>query len=338
MVAKPTGSPALADVARAAGVSKMTVSRVLRGKAGFSNETRDRVMQEVERLGYVPNRLAAAFGKSGASTLVGVCVPNFTSPLTGAMLESLNATLTKLGYQTMIGSHDYLGDVEEAWLRGLATWRPAGVVLVASNRNDAIREILGEIDIPVVEIWTLEEEPIDVSIGFSHRQAGYQMGKHLISRGCRKLGYVGAFRGAQASNGRNRLKGLAMALEEADLSPIVSEIVVDRPGFYSGFFGTEIIFSRDANIDALYFHDDEMAIGGMAWLERKGLKVPDDIAIAGWGGMEAASILPKQLTTTVAPTVRLGRAGAMALVSRIQGETVELIQEIPTQLVVGETS
>ena len=98
----------LEAVARAAGVSKMTVSRVLRDASGFSESTRTRVMAEVARLGYLPNRLAAAFGPGKSSTLIGVCVPRFTSQLFGVTLAAINATLTRFGYQTMIGSHDQL--------------------------------------------------------------------------------------------------------------------------------------------------------------------------------------------------------------------------------------
>ena len=102
------------DIADAVGVSKMTVSRVLRRGGGFSAETEAKVLEAAERLGYVPNRLAAAFGPAGTSTLVGVSVPRLNSALLGTMLESLNATLARLGYDTMIGAHDHLAEEEES--------------------------------------------------------------------------------------------------------------------------------------------------------------------------------------------------------------------------------
>lgn len=108
----------LAQIADAAGVSKMTVSRILRDSGGFSEETRDRVMREADRLGYVPNRLAAAFGSEAASTLVGVCVPRVTSRLYGEVLESIDRSLFRFGYQTMIGANEELPDVEESGCAG----------------------------------------------------------------------------------------------------------------------------------------------------------------------------------------------------------------------------
>ncbi len=326
----------LEDIARNAGVSKMTVSRVLRGQSGFSTETRDKVLREVARVGYLPNRLAAAFGPAGSSTLVGVCVPRFTSSLFGEVLEAVNTAFARLGYQTMIGSHDQMPDEEEAWLRGLASWRPAGVILAGRRHSAGTLALLRDLTVPVVEIWDLNTAPLDVSVGFSHHDCGAEMGRFVAGRGRRKIGYVGAL-AKRATMGHTRLQGLTQALGDAGLELAASETLQDRPGFYAGYYGTETILSRRPDLDAIYYHDDEMAIGGMAYCTQKGLRVPDDIAIAGWGGMEAASILPLRLTTTQVPTTRLGKTAAEVLVGRLRGDAVPDVTVIPTRLVPGAT-
>jgi LacI family transcriptional regulator, gluconate utilization system Gnt-I transcriptional repressor len=332
---KPTKA-GLEEVARAAGVSKMTVSRVLRDASGFSEDTRTRVMAEVARLGYLPNRLAAAFGPGKSSTLVGVCVPRFTSQLFGSTLAAINATLTRLGYQTMIGSNDQLPDEEEAWLRSLASWQPAGVILVGRRHTIGTLSLLRDLTVPVVEIWDLNTQPIDVSVGFSHYDNGYEMGRHLISRGRQRIGYVGALADRQTT-GRTRAEGFAAALRDGSSQMTDQEVLHDQPGFYAGYYGAETILSRSPNLDALYFQDDEMAIGGMAWLTTRGISVPGDIGVAGWGGMEAASIQPRRLTTTVIPTTRLGKTAAEVLVGRLRGDPVPDVTVVPTRLVPGET-
>lgn len=326
----------LSSIARAAGVSKMTVSRVLRGAAGFSEETRDKVMREVARQGYLPNRLAAAFGPAGASTLVGVCVPRLTSALFGATLESINATLARLGYQTMIGSHDQLPDEEESWLRGLASWRPAGVILAGRRHTAGTLELLRDMTVPVVEIWDLTTSPVDIAVGFSHYDNGYEMGRFVTGRGRRRIGHVGALADRDAM-GHSRDAGFRAALADAGLTLAACEVLNDGPGFYAGFYGTETILGRAPTLDALYYHDDEMAIGGMAYLAAQGISVPGDIGVAGWGGMEAASILPRRLTTTVVPTARLGKVAAEALVRRLRGDTVQEVTVVQTRLVPGGT-
>ena len=334
-MAKPSKA-GLEQVARAAGVSKMTVSRVLRDASGFSPETRTRVMAEVARLGYLPNRLAAAFGPGKSSTLVGVCVPRFTSQLFGSTLAAINAALTRLGYQTMIGSHDQIPEEEESWLRSLASWQPAGVILVGRRHTAGTLALLRDLTVPVVEIWDLNTQPIDVSVGFSHYDNGYEMGRHMISRGRRRIGYVGAL-AARQTMGRTRAEGFDAALRDGGFTLSDSEVLHDQPGFYAGYYGAETILSRNPKLDALYFQDDEMAIGGMAWLATRGLAVPGDIGIAGWGGMEAASIQPRRLTTTVIPTTKLGKAAAEILVGRLRGDPVPDVTVLPTRLVPGET-
>ena len=327
----------LDDVARAAGVSKMTVSRVLRGQSGFSDETRARVMAEVERLGYLPNRIAAAFGPGQASTLVGVCVPRLTSPLFASVVEAIDATLTRLGYQTLIGSHDQDPTQEEAWLRGLASWRPAGVILAGRSHAPGTIALLRAMTIPAVEFWDLNTAPLDVSVGFSHGDNGHEMATFVASLGRRRIGYVGALAG-RGTMGMARLRGFRQGLAAAGLALAAEEVLQDRPGFYAGFYGTETLLSRRPDLDLIYFHDDEMAIGGLAQAASRGLKVPSDIGIAGWGGMEAASILPVRLTTTMVPTARIGRAAAEALVGRLRGDAVRDVTLVPTRLVPGGTA
>jgi LacI family gluconate utilization system Gnt-I transcriptional repressor len=116
-----------------------------------------------------------------------------------------------------------------------------------------------------------------------------------------------------------------------------AELLQDTPGFYAGYYGLETMLSRNNDVDAVYFHNDEMAIGGLAFCQSRGLNVPEEIGIAGWGGMEAASILQKRLTTTVVPTTSIGKAAAEALVAKLKGEPVQTVTIVPTRLVPGET-
>ena len=327
----------LEDIARASGVSKMTVSRVLRGGTGFSGETRDRVMQMAERLGYVPNRLAVALGSDQASTLVGMCVPRLTSGLFGHVLDGVDRALTRLGYQVMIGSNNHSAQEEEAWVRQVVSWRPAGVILSGRSHTPGTVDLLQKAGMPVVEIWDLTTSPIDMSVGFSHFDCGAEIAQFLIRKGRRKAGFVGALSRADVM-GQARLEGFAATLEKAGHPLIDKEVLHDSPGFYPGYYGLETLLARRPDLDVVYFHNDEMAIGGLAFCQAKGIRVPEDIGIVGWGGMEAASVLPKRLTTTVVPTTAIGKAAAEALVARLKGEPGPDITVVPTRLVPGETA
>ncbi len=329
-------NPVLEDIARSVGVSKMTVSRVLRGGGGFSEATREKVLQEVKRIGYLPNRLAAAFGPAASSTLVGICVPRLTSPLFGSVLESLNQTFARLGYQTMIGTHNQFPDEEEVWLRTLASWKPAAVVLASRVHTKATIKLLRDMAVPVAEIWDLTTKPIDLAIGFSHFDNGLEMAHCIAATGRKRIGYVGAL-GNRNTSGYLRYQGFKRGLSEFSATLAGEEILQDQPGFYAGYYGTETLLARISDLDAIYFHDDEMAIGGLAYLTKIGVRVPEDMGVAGWGGMEAASIVPRRLTTTSIPTTRLGKIAAEALVSRLRGDPVNDVTIIQTRLVPGST-
>ena len=326
----------LEDIALATGVSKMTVSRVLRGASGFSEITREKVQRAADRLGYLPNRLAAAFGTEGASTLVGVCVPRLTSHLFGEVLEAIDRTLSRLGFQTMIGSNDQLPLEEEAWLRGLISWRPAGVILSGRTHTGASLELLKSAGMPIVEIWDLNTTPLDLSVGFSHYDCGHEMGRYILSRGRGRIGYVGALAGVPTM-GHRRLDGFRAALAAGGRPLVETEILHDRPGFYAGYYGLETLLARVPGLDMVYFHDDAMAIGGLAYARACGIDVPGRLGIAGWGGMEAASILPQRLTTTLVQTHSIGKLAAEGLVARLRGEAVRDVTLVPTRLVPGAT-
>ncbi len=326
----------LEDIAKAAGVSKMTVSRVLRGGTGFSDDTRARVVKAAKELDYVPNRIAAAFGSHHRGTLVGMCVPRLTSGLFGHVLDGVDRALSRLGYQLMIGANNHSAKEEEAWIRQVITWRPAGLILSGRTHTPGTVDLLRSAAAPVVEIWDLTTSPIDMSVGFSHFDCGAEMGQFLLRRGRNRVGYVGALARADVM-GAARLEGFAATLSRAGHPLVACEILHDTPSFYAGYYGLETLLGSRAKVDVVYFHNDEMAIGGMAYAQSVGLRVPEDLGIAGWGGMEAASILPRRLTTTVVPTTAIGKAAAEALVARLKGEPGQDVTVVPTRLEPGAT-
>ncbi|MEM9063293.1 MAG: LacI family DNA-binding transcriptional regulator [Pseudomonadota bacterium] len=328
--------PSLSEVADAAGVSKMTVSRVLRNSGRFSDETRERVMREAARLNYVPNRLAAAFGSETASTLIGVLVPRLSSGLFGEVVEAIDLALTRLGYQTMIGTFEHRPDQEEVWLRSVLAWRPAGLILTGRAHSEATRAMLAAATVPLVEIWDLNTRPTDISVGINHFDCGHEMGRLFLSRGRRRIGYVGT-EADTPGTGRVRFDGFRRALADGGVSDARQEVLNDRPGFYQGYYGAQNLLSRHPELDSIYFQNDAMAIGGLAYCRTAGLSAPEDIGIAGWGGMDAAVILDRRLTTTKIAARALGKTAAEALIARIRDEPVSDTIGIDALLIPGET-
>lgn len=330
----------LADIAKAAGISKMTVSRVLRNQPGVSDDTRARVMREVERIGYVQNRLAAAFGSPATSNLVGVAVPKISGGLFAEVVESVDRALARLEYQTVIGTTEYRAEAEEAWLKMLLSWRPAGLILTGRQRSRSGLEMLRHAGIPIVEIWDLNTRPLDMCVGFDHHDCGYEMGRFVAGKDRMRIGYVGALEGDSSEAGgmaSTRLAGFTRALADCGSAIQGEEYLNDNASFYPGYYGTETLLSRHPNLDAIYYQNDAMATGGLFYCQSRGIRVPEDLGIAGWGGMEIAAILPKRLTTTRVAARKLGKLAAEGLLARIKGEPVQDVIEAPATLVPGAT-
>jgi len=148
-------SVSLADVAEKAGVSKMTASRALRGTGGYSADTRELVLKIADEMGYVPNRLAAAFGSDTANNLVGICVPALSRELYGQILEGMENKFASVNYQPIVGVVGYDDDVELAWINSALSWRPSGLIVAGRERSSANRTFLQSLAIPCVEIWNL---------------------------------------------------------------------------------------------------------------------------------------------------------------------------------------
>lgn len=328
----------LKAVAEVAGVSKMTASRVLRGVDGFSEETRTKVLHIAAEMGYVPNKLAAAFGSDKASTLIGIAIPTLGRDLFAQILEGIEGKLSSVGYQPIVGVVGYDDKSETEWLTSVLTWRPSGLIIAGRKRGKALRDMINSLDIPVVEIWNLEDKPNDVSVGFNHFDVGFEIGSYLTSRYSGQFGYVGAqIQGVCL--GEDRLKGFTSALEESkNHSTPFMHLLNDRSSFYAGYYGTEQILSSHPDIRALYYLDDNMAVGGLMMCQAKGIKVPGDVAITGFGGMDIASILPQRLTTTTAFRLRIGKLAAESLLKRVSGETIDKVQNVGFSIVTGETA
>ena len=212
----------LADVARAAAVSEITVSRILRNHGPVAETTRQRVLAAVRAVGYVPNRLAGGLASSG-SKLVGVIVPSLTNIVFPEVLGGIRAALAGSGFEAVVGVSDYDLDVEEQLVESLLAWRPEAMVLAGLEHTPAARAMLEASGVRIAEIMDIDSQPIDLAVGHSHRQAGYDTGRYLLGKGYRRFGYVGHDWSADR-RAKLRHDGLLAALAEAGLGLVGSRL------------------------------------------------------------------------------------------------------------------
>ncbi|MEM8851706.1 MAG: LacI family DNA-binding transcriptional regulator [Pseudomonadota bacterium] len=327
----------LASVALAAGVSKMTASRVLRNEGGYSEPTRAKVMAQVDALGYLPNRLATVFAGDRPSTFVGVSIPDLGNEVFTQVLEGIDHKLASRGYQTVLGLTQHTLEQEEAWIETVLSWQPAGLILTGRSHSPRAQSMLRSAGIPIVEIWDLNSSPIDVSVGLAHFDSGYEMGRHLVSLGYRRIGYVGTSHDV-ANAASRRLEGFTKAVQDGGGDLTRQFCLHDTATFYPGYYGTEQLLAMGARVDCIFYQNDSMAFGGMQYCRRIGQSVPDDIGIAGWGDMPISSVLDARLTTIHAPHLKLGQAAAEAMAARLGDEPVARCIDVGFRLVPGNTA
>lgn len=180
----------LAEVAEAAGVGESTVSRVLRNHGSFSGKTRDRVMAAVERLGYVPNRIAGTLA-STSSRLVAFVIPSLSNIVFPDVLRGASAILEENRYQAVFSVTDYDPGKEEALAAAMLAWRPAAVMLAGYEHTNGTVKMLRASGCRIVELLDVDGDALDLAVGFSNRAAGRESAAFLLKRGYRRIGYVG---------------------------------------------------------------------------------------------------------------------------------------------------
>lgn len=331
-----TNKVSLAEVARAAGVSKMTASRVVRGEGGYSEKTRARVMAKIDKLGYLPNRLATVFAGDQSSTFVGVSIPDLGNEVFTQVLEGIDRKLGSFGHQTVLGLTQHTHAEEENWIRTVLSWQPAGLILTGRYHSVRALEMLRNAGIPLVEIWDLNSNPLDMSVGINHFDSGFEMGRYLINCGYRSLGYVGTSHDA-ANAATARLEGFTKAVEDGGGAVRKQMCLHDTATFYPGYYGTEQLMAGQHNVECIFYQNDSMAFGGLQYCSQAGLDVPRDIGIAGWGDLPIASVLRRRLTSTHVPHLKIGQRAAEMMISRLSGEPVENFCDVGSHLIPGST-
>src|SRR5690606_4433158 len=181
----------LREVATLAGVSPSTVSLYVRRPAAVSTVRAQRIAAAIAELGYVPNLMAGGLA-AAASRIVSVIVPSIRNASFAETVAALQTALGAEALQVMLGHTEYSEAQEEALVRAALSWAPAAIVLTGLGHSAGTRALIGGSDVPVVEMWELGGEVIDMAVGFSHGEAGAAAARHLVSRGRRNIVFLGA--------------------------------------------------------------------------------------------------------------------------------------------------
>src|SRR3569832_2009750 len=252
--------PTLSAVAKLAGVSSITVSRVVRLPGQVAPETRAKVERAMRELGYVPNLVAGALA-SARTNSVGVLVPTIANSIFADTVQGLSDTLEPAGFSVILAQSRYDDLREDRMLAALLSRRPDAIIMVGSPATEDGARLLRNARVPVVETWDLPATPIDAVAGFDNFKAGVAVAKHLIAQGRKHLAFIG---GDDPRGGRRwrgfREEALAQGLAEP------RRLILGRNAPGSVAANVHL-----PNVDAVFAANDAYAIGIMAGLRKAGL-------------------------------------------------------------------
>jgi LacI family transcriptional regulator, gluconate utilization system Gnt-I transcriptional repressor len=311
-------APTLSAVADLAGVSAITVSRVVRLPEMVAPQTRAKVEAAMRQLGYVPNLVAGALASSRTNS-IGVLVPTIANSIFADTVQGLSDHLEPLGYAVILAQSRYDAAREDHMLAALLSRRPEAIIMVGSPATEDGARLLRRAGIPVAETWELPPEPIDAVAGFDNYEAGVAVARHFVAQGRKALAFIGGDdpRATRRWNGFNDI-----ALEAGLRAP--RRLVLDRNAS-----GSVVALADLPEVDAVFAANDAHAIGFMSGLRAAGLlrngpASEQPVAVIGLGDLEMGRLIAPSLSTIRVHGDAIGRTAAKLILTRDGPRRVDL--------------
>lgn len=303
-------APTLSAVAKLAGVSAITVSRVVRLPELVAPETRERVAAAMRELGYVPNQLAVGLARARTRS-VGVLVPTIANSIFADTVQGLSDELEPLGYAVILAQSRYDATREDHMLSELLSRRPEAIIMVGSPATEDGARLLRRAGIPVAETWELPAAPIDAVAGFDNYEAGVTVARYLVTQGRKSLAFIGGD-DPRATRRWNGFNDTAQALG----ARAPRRLVLDRNAS-----GSVVALAELPGVDAVFAANDAHAIGFMSGLRKAGLlrdgpAAGQPVAVIGLGDLEMGRLIAPSLSTIRVHGDAIGRTAAKLILAR----------------------
>ncbi|WP_026187062.1 LacI family DNA-binding transcriptional regulator [Ensifer sp. BR816] len=323
----------LADIAKLAGVSPVTVSRAINTPSLVKPNTLEAIQRIIARTGYVPNLLAGGLA-SRRTRLVAAIVPSVSSTIFAEAIEGLNAELVAEGYQLLLGLSGYDHQRELELTRAILARRPDGIILTGITHLKETRSMLTGAGLPIVEIWDSTPSPLDTAVGFSHYDVGVLVAEYLMAKGYDRYAQIGANdpRALQRRDGFiNRL---------ASVAPVeLPDIEMNSPSTFSdGRQALAQLLDRGGGSLAVFGSSDVVAHGALTEAIARGRRMPEDVAIIGFGDFDFAPHTYPSLTTVRIDRRMIGTQAARSILRKLSGEEVEPMIKIGFEIVVRHSA
>ncbi|TFY97825.1 LacI family DNA-binding transcriptional regulator [Ramlibacter rhizophilus] len=319
------------DVARLAGVSTATVSRVLNRSQQVDPATRERVLEAAAKLRYVPHGAARTL-RSHRSKMVGAIVPSFDYALYARTTSALQQRLDERGYALVLAEHHYELAAETRIAGQLVEHGVDAFVLVGLDHEQRLFSLLQDYGRPYVLTWGVDGAQRHPSIGFDNRAATLAVTRHLVGLGHRRIGLLSA---PPEGNDRARARGegLRAGLAEAGLTLDPRHIAYAPISLAAAEAAMQQLLAAPERPTAVVATNDVFAVGAMIACRKTGVRIPQDLSITGVDNTDLGATQTPGLTSVATPITEIGRAAADQLVARLEGLPCETFQAFPVELV-----
>lgn len=305
--------PTLIDVAREAGVSAITVSRALRTPSKVSDSKLKKVNAAVKKLGYLPNLSASTLASSQTSTVV-VMIPSVSNHVFVNVLRGIEAAFDGTKLTIQIGNTGYDPLEEERMLRSALNPTPAGVILTGFEQTKTTRELMKNLDAPVVQIMDIDHTPIEKGIGFSHEAAAKAATNHLVEAGYKHIGFIGA---QMDPRSQKRLAGYRYAIQQMEGSGEELIATTNEPSNVEmGSVLFQKLVSSSPACDAVICNNDDLALGVLFECQRRGIRVPEEFGICGFNDLGITSQTVPRITSVATPLFQIGYQAGKAVLTK----------------------
>ena len=326
----------LSDVARIAGVSPITVSRALREPHKVSDKLREQILEVIDDIGYVPNFAARALASRHSGTIA-VLAPILEMNGFFHAARGIEDRFTSSDVTTQFANIG-LDAAEEAKLINLfLAQNPAGIILESVAEFPVNKPLISEIGCPVVQLMDTSITPLDMGVGIRNRAAARAAVEHLLSKGYRRIALLG---GGKDIRSRRRFEGYQDALVNVGLYD--TDYVFEASGgspLEQGMQLAHDLGKRLPQIDAVFCHNDRLALGVYFGAQQMGLKVPEDLGICGYDGVDFADLEDSPLTSVYVPLYDMGyKAAEMIMRFLSNGERPKKAVELPFEIIEGAST
>jgi LacI family transcriptional regulator, gluconate utilization system Gnt-I transcriptional repressor len=322
------------DIAAAAGVSTATVSRFFNTPELLKTKTADKVRAAVAVNGYVPNAVASELA-SNRSKLVAAVIPVVAQSIFNTTIQALTDSLAEQGYSVMLGLSGNADEHLHRQLLSIIGRRPDGIILTGPMVDGAARKLIVSSGIPTIETWDLPKNPIDLVVGVSHPAIGKAVARHALKQG-RRCALIVTATGPRAVA---RSESFSSAMIAGGAREPVTASFSGPTTFGQGRSAIAAhCGGRAHGIDLVVCSSDLSAQGAIHELQRRGIRVPEDVAVIGFGDLNFAAELTPALTTVKIDGTLIGRQAVKFLMQRAQGKRIDRpVVDIGFSLVVRES-